>query len=70
MDTIWNVAFGVDKNMQNDMENEYFYKCEKIFANSSKRTYFTLVMSIILLSFSDFFNAKYSAKTFNSSLFQ
>jgi hypothetical protein len=36
MDTIWNVAYGVDKDMQNDMDNEYFYVCEKHFNDASK----------------------------------
>ncbi len=35
MDTIWNVAFGVDKDVQNDMKNEYFYKAEEAFSSSA-----------------------------------
>ena len=35
MDTIWNSAFGVDIDIQNNPENEYFDKCEKVFGNTS-----------------------------------
>lgn len=31
MDTIWNCAFGVDIDLQNNPENEYFNRCEKVF---------------------------------------
>ena len=33
MDTIWNVAFGVDIDIQNNPNNEYFTKAEKVFEN-------------------------------------
>ena len=36
MDTIWNCAFGVDIDVQNNPDNEYFTKCEKLFSNTSK----------------------------------
>lgn len=31
MDSIWNCAFAVDKNMQYDEKNEYYEKCESLF---------------------------------------
>ena len=34
MDSIWNCAFGVDIDMQNDTDNEYFVKCESIFRST------------------------------------
>jgi hypothetical protein len=47
MDTIWNVAFGVDTDMQNDMDNEYFYRCEKQFEITNKRQPAKLILSKI-----------------------
>ncbi len=32
MDTIWNCAFGLDIDLQNDLDNEYFYKSEALFS--------------------------------------
>lgn len=31
MDTIWNCAFGVDIQVQDNPDNEYFVKCEQFF---------------------------------------
>nr|UOU03269.1 cytochrome P450 3045C5-2 [Brachionus rubens] len=31
MDSIWNCAFGIDPNIQFDLDNEYYYKCESVF---------------------------------------
>lgn len=31
MDSIWNCAFGVDIDLQNNHENLYYHKCEKVF---------------------------------------
>lgn len=31
MDSLWNGAFGVDIDIQNDLDNEYFHKCEANF---------------------------------------
>ena len=31
MDSIWNCAFGVDIEMQNNTNNQYFIKCEQVF---------------------------------------
>ena len=36
MDTIWNCAFGVDIDIQNNPNNDYFTKCESAFSNSWK----------------------------------
>jgi len=33
MDTIWNCAFGLDIDLQNDLDNIYFKKSEAIFSN-------------------------------------
>jgi hypothetical protein len=34
MDTIWNAAFGIDIDVQNNPDNEYFTKCEKVFTDA------------------------------------
>lgn len=31
MDTIWNCAFGIDIDLQNNPDNPYFHKCENHF---------------------------------------
>ena len=36
MDTIWNCAFGLDIDVQNQPDNEYFTNCELVFSNSWK----------------------------------
>ncbi len=36
MDTIWNCAFGLDIDVQNQPNNDYFTKCEQVFSNSWK----------------------------------
>lgn len=36
MDTIWNCAYGLDIDMQNDSNNRYFKNCENLFAMLSK----------------------------------
>ena len=38
MDTIWNCAFGVDIDLQNNPDNEYFKKCEQIFSEATHLT--------------------------------
>jgi hypothetical protein len=48
MDTIWNCAFGIDIDIQNNPENEYFTKCEKVFSNTEKQNLFTFLSSNIL----------------------
>jgi hypothetical protein len=35
MDTIWNVAYGVDLDLQNNPTNPYFVQSEKTFAVSA-----------------------------------
>jgi hypothetical protein len=34
MDTIWNCAFGLDIDLQNDPNNPYLEKSEAVFRNS------------------------------------
>jgi hypothetical protein len=36
MDTIWGAAFGVDIDLQNNPENIYFSKCERVFKKVSE----------------------------------
>jgi hypothetical protein len=36
MDTIWGAAFGVDIDLQNNPENIYFSKCERVFKEVSE----------------------------------
>ncbi len=45
MDTIWNCAFGIDIDIQNNPENEYFTKCETVFSNTEKQNIFTFLAS-------------------------
>jgi hypothetical protein len=39
MDSIWNCAFGIDIDIQNNPNNEYFYQCERVFSNSVNLTF-------------------------------
>jgi len=39
MDSIWNCAFGVDIDVQNNPNNEYFYQCERAFSNTVNLTF-------------------------------
>jgi hypothetical protein len=34
MDTIWNCAFGLDIDIQNNPENDYFNKAEQVFSDT------------------------------------
>jgi hypothetical protein len=43
MDTIWNCAFGLDIDLQNNPDNQYLQKSEKVFTNAAQ---FTLPMYI------------------------
>lgn len=36
MDSIWNCAFGLDIDLQNNPNNEYFNKCEQVFRNMAE----------------------------------
>jgi hypothetical protein len=56
MDTIWNCAFGIDIDVQNNPENEYFTKCEKVFANTEK---LEVNASFLMIKFEYYQVAKY-----------
>ena len=43
MDTIWNCAFGVDMDLQNNPNNPYLEKSERVFTNMAN---FTLPMHL------------------------
>lgn len=45
MDTIWNCAFGVDIDFQNNPDNAYYHKCEKVFKQGLKLTVFNYIGS-------------------------
>ena len=52
MDTIWNCAFGLDIDVQNQPDNKYFTSCELVFSNSWKlnfQSYLGSKISIFLL---------------------
>jgi cytochrome P450 len=40
MDTIWNCAFGLDIDIQNSRENEYFTRSEEVFAKTENLHFF------------------------------
>jgi hypothetical protein len=40
MDTIWNCAFGVDIDIQNNPNNIYFTKAEQVFSDSVNLNWF------------------------------
>lgn len=42
LDTIWNAAFGVDTDTQNEKNNPYFEKCEKVFSDTADLDYIRL----------------------------
>jgi hypothetical protein len=48
MDTIWNCAFGLDIDVQNQPDNEYFTNCELVFSNTWKLDFRRYLGSIIL----------------------
>ena len=35
MDTIWNCAFGLDIDLQNNRDNSYFRNCERLFSDTA-----------------------------------
>jgi hypothetical protein len=39
MDSIWNCAFGIDIDLQNNPNNEYFFQCERAFSNTVNLTF-------------------------------
>ncbi len=45
MDTIWNCAFGIDIDIQNNPDNEYFTKCENVFSNAENLDFFSYLGS-------------------------
>lgn len=47
MDTIWKCAFGIDIDIQNNPDNEYFTKCERVFSDAEN------------LQFSSYLGSKY-----------
>jgi hypothetical protein len=46
MDTIWNCAFGLDIDVQNNPDNKYFTSCELVFSNSWKLNFQSYLGSI------------------------
>jgi hypothetical protein len=42
MDAIWNCAFGLDADIQNDLQNEYFSKSEAAFRGEGRTIFYTL----------------------------
>lgn len=48
MDSIWNCAFGVDIDFQNNSENVYFKRCEALFEFLSKPNILSFIGSIQL----------------------
>jgi hypothetical protein len=50
MDSIWNCAFGLDIDLQNNPDNEYFTRCEEVFSNNLRfPIYFKLGSKLYLL---------------------
>lgn len=49
MDTIWNTAFGIDINMQNNPNNPYFNKCESHFSSAVHFNFGLFLLSITLI---------------------
>ncbi len=47
MDTIWNVAYGVDVDIQNDMNNPYFDNSEWVFVQTFQKKPIFLLASIL-----------------------
>ena len=41
-DVIWNVAFGIDPDVQNNQENIFFQKCEEFFRIGLRDPFFRL----------------------------
>jgi hypothetical protein len=40
MDSIWNCAFGLDIDLQNNRENDYFVNSENVFKKSLDMNFF------------------------------
>lgn len=46
MDTLWNCTYGIDINVQNKPNNEYFKASEKIFSDAFKFKFLKILSSI------------------------
>ena len=44
MDTIWNCAFGLDIDLQNNPENPYLVESNQIFRDLSKLSFFRILL--------------------------
>jgi hypothetical protein len=50
MDAIWNCAFGIDTNMQNDLKNDFYFKSEAVFrAENTVTIFYTLSCKIQII---------------------
>ena len=47
MDSIWNCAFGIDADIQNNSENEYFDRCEAMFTFLAKPKFLDFLLSYL-----------------------
>lgn len=47
MDSIWNCAFGCDADIQNNSDNEYFDRCEEMFAFLAKPKFLDFLSSYL-----------------------
>ena len=48
MDSIWSCAYGVDLDVQNNPDNEYFIAAEKVFKDGTKFKLFNYLSSNIV----------------------
>jgi hypothetical protein len=51
MDSIWNCAFGVDIDLQNNLsgpDNMYYHKCEKVFKQGTELVFVNYLGSIYI----------------------
>jgi hypothetical protein len=52
MDAIWNCAFGIDVDMQNDLKNDFYFKSEAVFSGDGKVSiFYTLSCNILVQLF-------------------
>jgi hypothetical protein len=47
MDTLWSCSYGLDIDVQNDSENEYFHAAEKVFSEAHRLKTLNFLSSII-----------------------
>lgn len=45
MDMIWNCAYGMDMDLQNNPDNEYFHASEQVFKEATKFKFFNILSS-------------------------